>query len=57
MKRYAIFVFIACALVAMVCASCNVTRQITTQSSYYQSGDTTVTITTKTIETYDARKH
>ena len=57
MKRYAIFVLIAGALVAVACTSCNVTRQITTQSSYFQSGDTTVTITTKTIETYDARKH
>ena len=37
-------------------ASCNVTRTITTQSQYYQRGDTTCTIVTKTIETYDASK-
>ncbi|MBO4666396.1 MAG: hypothetical protein J5612_05935 [Paludibacteraceae bacterium] len=37
-------------------ASCNVTRTITTQSQYYQRGDTTCTIVTKTIETYDATK-
>ena len=36
--------------------SCNVTRQVTTQSQYYQKGDTTCTIITKTIETYDATK-
>lgn len=36
--------------------SCNVTRTITTQSQYYQKGDTTCTIITKTIETYDASK-
>ena len=36
--------------------SCNVTRTITTQSQYYQHGDTTCTIVTKTIETYDASK-
>lgn len=36
--------------------SCNVTRTITTQSQYYQKGDTTCTIVTKTIETYDASK-
>jgi len=36
--------------------SCNVTRMITTQSQYYQKGDTTCTIVTKTIETYDASK-
>lgn len=37
-------------------ASCNVTRTITTQSQYFQRGDTTCTIVTKTIETYDATK-
>ena len=37
-------------------ASCNVTRTITTQSQYFQRGDTTCTIVTKTIETYDASK-
>lgn len=36
--------------------SCNVTRTITTQSEYFQKGDTTCTIVTKTIETYDASK-
>jgi len=36
--------------------SCNVTRTISTQSQYYQKGDTTCTIVTKTIETYDASK-
>ena len=39
-----------------VLTSCNVTRTITTQSQYYQHGDTTCTIVTKTIETYDASK-
>lgn len=47
-------------LVLSVCffclCSCNVTRTITTQSQYYQKGDTTCTIVTKTIETYDATK-
>lgn len=37
-------------------ASCNVTRVITTQSSYWQKGDTTCTIQTKTTEMYDASK-
>lgn len=36
--------------------SCNVTRVITNQSEYYQRGDTSVMIQTKTIETYDATK-
>ena len=37
-------------------SSCNVTRTMTTESKYYQKGDTTCTIITKTIETYDATK-
>lgn len=36
--------------------SCNVTRTITNESQYYQRGDTSVMIQTKTIETYDASK-
>ena len=37
-------------------ASCNVTRTVTTQSEFYQRGDTSVVIQTKTVETYDATK-
>ena len=37
-------------------SSCNVTRTITTKSEYWQRGDTSVIIQTKTIETYDASK-
>ena len=37
-------------------SSCNVTRTVTTQSQYYQRGDTSVVIQTKTIEQYDASK-
>ena len=37
-------------------SSCNVTRTITNESQYYQRGDTSVVIQTKTIETYDASK-
>lgn len=36
--------------------SCNVTRVITNESSYFQRGDTSVMIQTKTVETYDASK-
>jgi len=36
--------------------SCNVTRTVTTSSSYVQRGDTTVLIQSKTIESYDASK-
>ena len=36
--------------------SCNVTRTVTTQSQYYQHGDTSVVIQTRTVETYDASR-
>lgn len=43
-------------MTSVLMASCNVTRTITNQSEYYQRGDTSVLIQTKTIETYDATK-
>ena len=47
------------ALVALILSltSCNVTRTITTESSSIQRGDTSVTIQTKTIESYNAFKN
>ena len=47
---------LTCLAIALGLSSCNVTRTITTQSQYFQHGDTTCTIVTKTIETYDASK-
>ena len=38
-----------------ICA-CNVTRTVTTKSEYWQKGDTSCVIQTKTIESYDASK-
>lgn len=43
-------------IAAFVMTACNVTRKTTTESAYYQKGDTAITIVTKTIETYDATK-
>ena len=37
-------------------SSCNVVRTITNKSEYYQRGDTSVVIQTKTTESYDASK-
>ncbi len=37
-------------------SSCNVVRTVTNRSEFYQRGDTSVTIQTKTIESYDAQK-
>lgn len=59
MNRYLIFQIVCIALAAVAAialSSCNVTRTVTTSSSYIQRGDTTVTIQTKTIEQYDASK-
>ena len=37
-------------------SSCNVTRTVTTASQYYQHGDTSVVIQTKTVESYDGSR-
>lgn len=52
-KIWLLMIIFGCAAVEQ---SCNVTRTISTQSQYFQKGDTTCTIVTKTIETYDATK-
>lgn len=43
-------------IVTTAIISCNLTREVTNRSEYFQKGDTTVTIQTKTIETYNAEK-
>ena len=48
------FLFVICAL-TLAFSSCNVTRTITTSAQTIQRGDTTVTIMTKTVETYDGQ--
>ena len=40
----------------MAMTSCNVTRVVETKSEYFTRGDTTCTIVTKTVESYDATK-
>lgn len=40
-------------LIAIFLTSCNLTRTVTTSSQYYQKGDTSCVIQTKTVETYD----
>ena len=42
--------------IGLAMASCNVTRVVETKSEYFTKGDTTCTIVTKTIESYDATK-
>ena len=41
---------------AMGLTSCNVVRTITNKSEFYQRGDTSVMIQTRTTESYDASK-
>ena len=48
--------FMTVIMTSIILASCNVTRTITNQSEYYQRGDTSIVIQTKTVETYDASK-
>ena len=55
MKKMIVALAVAAVVVAAL-ASCNVTRTVTTESQYYQKGDTSVVIQTKTVETYDASK-
>ena len=54
MKRIVIATVILASIAALV--GCNVTRTVTTSSQYYQKGDTSCVIQTKTIESYDASK-
>ena len=41
---------------ALGLSSCNIVRTITNKSEFYQRGDTSVMIQTKTTESYDATK-
>ena len=54
MRRFILLTAVAASIAVLV--GCNVTRTVTTSSSYYQRGDTTVLIQSKTIESYDASK-
>ena len=64
MTRKQIFKIVISVLIAALSAlgaafgltSCNVVRTITNRSEYYQRGDTSVMIQTKTTESYDASK-
>ena len=58
MRNLLNFLILVCGFcAACFLGSCNVTRVVTNESKYTTRGDTAVVITTKTVETYDARKH
>ena len=55
------FLFFGCAglflcSVVWLTSSCTASRTVTTSASYVTRGDTTTTIVTKTIETYQGKK-
>ena len=54
--RKVIISVVAVAAGAALLTACNVTRTVTTKSEYWQKGDTSCVIQTKTIESYDASK-
>lgn len=54
MKKVLLSIFLVTITVAF--SSCNLTRVVQTESQCYQLGDSSCTITTKTIESYDATK-
>ena len=58
MKKFVNFLIVFGVLCAAAfLGACNVTRTMINESRYFQRGDTAVVIQTKTVETYDARKH
>ena len=50
------FILLTVLIAVALLTGCNVTRTVTTSSSYVQRGDTSVIIQSKTIESYDATK-
>ena len=55
MKKLVLLTVLAAGL-AIALTGCNVTWTVTTKSEYWQKGDTSCVIQTKTIESYDASK-
>ena len=54
-KFFFMFCFFSASCITLM-TSCNVTRVVETKSEYFTKGDTTCTIITKTVESYDATK-
>jgi len=55
MKKLVLLTVLAAGL-TIALTGCNVTRTVKTKSEYWQKGDTSCVIQTKTIESYDATK-
>ena len=52
----AVAAFAIVGTVVLATTSCSAVRTITNRSEFYQRGDTSIMIQTKTIESYDASK-
>ena len=55
MRKYLVIAVLSLIAAACILCSCNVTRTVTTTAQTIQRGDTTTTITTRTVEQYDAK--
>ena len=51
----AVLIILLILLIAGILSGCNVTRTVTTKAEYYQKGDTTIQIVTRTTEGYDGK--
>ena len=56
MRKFILLTAFAAIAAAVALTGCNVTRTVTTSSQYWQKGDTSCIIQTKTVESYDASK-
>ena len=55
MKNKILFAVLLLMAAACILNGCNVTRTVTTTAQHYVSGDTTTTIITRTVESYDGK--
>ena len=55
MKTKVVIAVLSLFAAACILNSCNVTRTVTTTAQHYVSGDTTTTIITRTVESYDGK--
>lgn len=51
----ALVIFLVLVAFCLLLTGCNVTRTVTTKAEYYQKGDTTIQIVTRTTESYDGK--
>ena len=55
MRKVVFLAVLSLMVAACFLNGCNVTRTVTTTAQHYVSGDTTTTIITRTVESYDGK--